>query len=123
MWRWRRKKVRKRAPTKRYLEHKEAARELIHARLEALNLQYGFIYNRVAIRDQRSRWGSCSQKRTLNFNYRLVFLPPHLVDYVIIHELCHLEEFNHGASFWALVERSCPDHQAARRELKGIRLR
>lgn len=127
MWRWvrvRRRKVGRRAgPTKPYLAHKEAARELIHARLEALNVHYGFTYNKVAIRDQRSRWGSCSKMRNLNFNYRLVFLPPHLVDYVIVHELCHLEEFNHGPSFWALVARVVPEHQVCRRELRAIRMR
>ncbi len=115
--------MRKRAPTKRYREHKEAARALVHTRLMALNAHYGFTYNRVAIRDQRSRWGSCSQRRNLNFNYRLLFLPSHLVDYVIVHELCHLKEFNHGASFWALVAERCPEHQRARRELRTIRLR
>jgi len=109
--------------TKRYLEHKEAARVLVHTRLEVLNLQYGFSYNRVAIRDQRSRWGSCSQRKNLNFNYRLVFLPQHLVDYIIVHELCHLQEFNHGQGFWKLVEAAVPDHEGCRRELRTVPIR
>jgi predicted metal-dependent hydrolase len=115
--------MRARAPKKRYLEHREAARTFVHARLEALNAHYGFSYNRVAIRDQRSRWGSCSQKKNLNFNYRLVFLPPHLADYVIVHELCHLAEFNHGPAFWDLVAQVVPQHRACRGELRTIRLR
>lgn len=122
MWRWRRKRV-GRAPTKRYQAHKEVARALVHARLQVLNVHYGFAYNRVAIRDQKSRWGSCSQKQNLNFNYRLVFLPTHLIDYVIVHELCHLKEFNHGPAFWALVGQVVPAHQACRRELRTIRMR
>jgi predicted metal-dependent hydrolase len=126
MWgfrRIRRRVVRRRAPTKRYIEHKEAARALVHARLEALNAHYGFAYNRVAIKDARSRWGSCSQKKNLNFNYRLVFLPAHLVDYIVVHELCHLKEFNHGPSFWTLVAEVVPEYKACIRELKGIRMR
>lgn len=126
MWRWVRvrRRVRRRAgPTKRYLEHKETARALVHERLTALNAHYGFTYNRVAIKDARSRWGSCSQKKNLNFNYRLLFLPPHLVDYIIVHELCHLKEFNHGPGFWTLVAEVVPEYKARIRELKGIRMR
>lgn len=126
MWGLRRVRVRRKqhtGPTKRYLEHKEAARALVHARLEVLNVQYGFTYNRVAIRDQRSRWGSCSQRQNLNFNYRLIFLPQHLVDYIIVHELCHLQEFNHGPGFWGLVATVVPDHVECRRELRTVPIR
>ena len=124
MWSWRHKRVRRRGkPTKRYVAHKEAARALIHARLEALNAHYNFAYNRVAIRDQKSRWGSCSKKCNLNFNYRLIFLSPHLRDYVIVHELCHLQEFNHSPAFWRLLERAVPAYRACRKELRTMRLR
>ncbi len=85
-------------------------------------MHYGFVYNRVAIKDARSRWGSCSQKKNLNFNYRLVFLPPHLVDYIIVHELCHLKEFNHGPNFWVLVAETMPTYKEYIQELKNIRL-
>lgn len=123
MWGWGRRKRRQRGVSKRYLLHREAARALVHERLQTLNAHYNFSYGRVAVRDQRSRWGSCSEKRNLNFNYRLLFLPPHLVDYVIVHELCHLQEFNHGPAFWKLVEELVPAHHEARRELRGIRVR
>ncbi len=127
MWKWVRKRIRPRrqrrvAHAKHYREHKEAARAFVHARLLAINAEhYNFTYNRVAIRNTRSRWGSCSKRGNLNFNYRLLFLPPHLADYVIAHELCHLQEFNHGPHFWALVEKVIPGYRQCRAELRGIR--
>jgi hypothetical protein len=111
-----------RAAHAKYLEHKEAARALVHARLAHFNQFYGFTYGSVAIRDQRSRWGSCSSAGNLNFNYRIALLPPHLSDYVIVHELCHRGEFNHSQRFWDLVARVMPDYLALRAELKAIRL-
>ena len=101
-----------------YKRSKEKTRALVHERLEYFNQFYNFTYNRVAIRDQRSRWGSCSQKGNLNFNYKILFLPPPLQDYIIVHELCHLKEFNHSRRFWALVEQTIPNRQELRQELK-----
>ena len=66
---------------------------------------------RVAIRDQKTRWGSCSSKGNLNFNWKLIMAPPQVLDYVVIHELCHLWEFNHSPRFWALVENQMPDYE------------
>lgn len=106
--------------TKLYLEHKESARRLVHERLEFFNQHYLLTYYRVAIRDNRRSWGSCSSKQNLNFNYRLIHLEPELVDYVIVHELCHLLEMNHGANFWALVSQTIPDWRQRRRLLKKI---
>ncbi len=68
----------------------------------------------------KTRWGSCSKKKNLNFNARIAQLPDHLIDYVIVHELCHLIEFNHSAKFWALVAQTIPDPQNCRRELRHI---
>lgn len=126
MWKW----IRVRRPRKRgvrataqYQAHKEAARSFVHARLEVLNAQYGFVYGKVAIRDQKSRWGSCSSKKNLNFNYRILFLPSALADYIIVHELCHLGEFNHSPAFWRLVARVIPDHVSLRRQLATVRMR
>lgn len=66
-------------------------------------------YARVAIRNTRSRWGSCSSRKNLNFNYKLLDLAPELRDYVIVHELCHLKELHHGKAFWELIGKIVPD--------------
>jgi predicted metal-dependent hydrolase len=95
---------------KTYQLHKEAARRLIHSRLEYFNQYYGLTYNRVSIRDQRRCWGSCSSKGNLNFSYKLLFLPPCLSDYVIVHELCHLRVLNHSTTFWNVVAEVFPDY-------------
>lgn len=101
-----------------YLKHKEAARMLVRARLEHFNRHYGFAWGRIAIKNHKSRWGSCSRKGNLNFSYRIVYLPPEVADYVIVHELCHLGQFNHSPAFWALVAKACPDHRALRARLR-----
>lgn len=103
-----------------YALHKEYARALILERLAYWNQFYGVTYNRVSIRDQRSRWGSCSTKGNLNFNYRIAFLPLELRDYIIVHELCHRIEFNHSPAFWAQVARAIPDYFAHIQHLRTI---
>ena len=122
MWRLRRIKRRKRASsvTKHYSEHKEQARTLIHSRIEFYNRHYQFQYNRVAIRNQRRCWGSCSSLKNLNFNYKILLLPDHLQDYIVVHELCHLAELNHGRQFWELVAQQIPDYKLRIQELKEI---
>lgn len=107
--------------TLHYRTHKEAARALVTERLTALNAYYGFTWGRVAIRRGTSRWGSCSSHGNLNFDYRILFLPPHLRDYVVVHELCHRAELNHSPRFWALVANAVPAYHACRRELKQWR--
>ena len=106
-----------------YLKHREAARTLVKERLEYFNSMYGFTIGKIAIRDQRSRWGSCSRKGNLNFNYRIALLPPHLADYIVVHELCHLKEFNHSKQFWDLVARTVPDYLACRKALHSVGMR
>lgn len=106
--------------TKHYVTHKEAARSVINDRLLYWNQWYGYSWQRVAIRNQRRCWGSCSSKKNLNFSYKLQFLPPCLHDYVVVHELCHLEELNHGEQFWALVEKTIPDYVARRARLRAL---
>jgi predicted metal-dependent hydrolase len=96
----------------------QQARRLVAERIAHLNHAYGYTVGKVAIRKQKSRWGSCSKLGNLNFNVRLVFLPEHLVDYVIVHELCHLGEFNHSKAFWNLVARTVPKHTQFRKELR-----
>lgn len=107
---------------KAYLEHKEAARILVHDRLAHFNQIYGFSYKRVCIKNQKTRWGSCSKRGNLNFSYRVALLPPHLTDYIVIHELCHLAEMHHGEAFWQLVARCCPQYMEYRRALRQYAL-
>ena len=103
-----------------YLEHKEAARQMAHARLAHFNQFYNFPYGAVSIRDQKTRWGSCSRSGNLNFNYKLAVVPEHIADYVIVHELCHCKEFNHSKAFWDLVARTIPNHREIRKQLKQL---
>lgn len=106
-----------------YMARKEEARMLIIADLERVNRFYRFDYGRVSIRNQRSCWGSCSARNNLNFNYRLLYLPQELREYVMAHELCHLRVFGHGAEFWRLVEAFVPDWRERRKTLRRYRLR
>ena len=108
-------------PSANYVKNKERARVLVHQRVFHFNKIYNFEFGRIAIKDQRRVWGSCSAKGNLNFNYRLVFLPQGLSDYVIVHELCHLKELNHSKNFWELVKIAVPDHKDIRRKLKEYR--
>lgn len=95
------------------------ALERIRERLSVYGPRIGGEFGRVAIRDQRSRWGSCSSKKNLNFNWKLIMAPPQVLDYVVIHELCHLHEFNHSARFWRLVETQMPEYEAWKKWLKA----
>lgn len=108
--------------TVHYETHKEDARTLVHARLSYWNHFYGHSYKRVAIRNQKSRWGSCSTNQNLNFNYKILFLPIELVDYIIVHELCHLKHFNHGEEFWATVGEAIPDYIVRKNNLRKVSL-
>ena len=123
LWgRRKRRVVRKRVTTvtKHYVANKEAARSLVLARLAHFSQYYEVTWNRVAIRNQKRCWGSCSAKKNLNFNYKILFLPPHLADYIIVHELCHLAELNHGSLFWSLVAEQMPDYPKCIAELHVI---
>jgi hypothetical protein len=104
-----------------YLKHKEEARRLVKERIEAINKIYGLRYGRITIRNTRSRWGSCSKKGNLNFNYKIALLPPALADYLIVHELCHIKEFNHSQKFWDLVALALPNYKKLRKELKAVK--
>lgn len=80
--------------------------------------QHGFTVNKISIRGQKTRWGSCSSNGNLNLNWRLLLAPSEAVAYVIIHELCHLREMNHSRRFWSLVESVCPEYRTWRKWLK-----
>lgn len=103
---------------KDYLAYKKTATQLVEQRLEHFNQFYGFKYGRVSVRDQKHQWGSCSRLKNLNFNYKILFLPNEMADYLVVHELCHLKEMNHSARFWALVEKTIPDYLAIRKSLR-----
>ena len=78
----------------------------------------GVNYTRITIRNQKTRWGSCSSKGGLNFNCLLMLTPPEVVDYVVVHELCHRKEMNHSKAFWDEVEKVLPDYKSAKRWLR-----
>jgi predicted metal-dependent hydrolase len=92
------------------------------ARLRELAREHGFAVTTVSIRNQRSRWGACSPKGGITLNWRLVQMPPHVRDYVLLHELVHLKHLNHSRRFWREVERLCPRCHEARAWLRGQRL-
>lgn len=104
----------------KYLLHKEDALTLVLSRLHYFNQHYGFACQQVTIRNQKTRWGSCSKKGNLSFNYRIALIPPHLADYVIVHELCHLAEFNHSSAFWNLVAQTVPKYEECKKELRRV---
>lgn len=97
---------------------RKKAKEYLEKRTRELAVKYGFNFRRITIRGQKTRWGSCSSKGSLSFNYRLIKHKKEVIDYVIIHELCHLKEMNHSQKFWNLVAGICPEYRALRRELK-----
>lgn len=123
---WFLKKTSKKPKSKKqdlnYQTYKEKARKLVWERLLFWNRFYNFKVNQVRIKNTVSRWGSCSSLGNLNFHYKILFLPKHLQDYLIVHELCHLKEMNHSRKFWTLVEKTIPNYQANAHQLKSINL-
>ncbi len=97
-----------------------AAQEQFNARVEWWSARVGASPKRIQIRDQKTRWGSASSKGTLSFNWRLIFAQPQIIDYVVVHELCHLIESNHSPAYWALVDQIMPDAQRWRQRLKEV---
>ena len=90
----------------------------IRERLDVYIPRVGRSPGRVTIREQKTRWGSCSSRNNLNFNWKLIMAPPSALDYVVIHELCHLYEFNHSPRFWQLVARQMPEYESWKKWLK-----
>lgn len=91
--------------------YRDAARTIFTKRAAYFHQFTGGHYTSITIRDQKTRWGSCSSRGTLSFNYRLVFAPPRVLDYVVVHELCHLTHMDHSPNFWALIEQIMPDYK------------
>lgn len=101
-----------------YLKYKENALALVKKKVEDFASKHGCKYNKIGIRNQKTRWGSCSRRANLNFNYKIVFLPENIQSYIVVHELCHLKEFNHSKRFWSLVAKVIPNYLEMRKELK-----
>ncbi len=123
IWRKKFRKVRKKTNALKYNKYKKIAKELTIQRIAHFNAFYQFKVNKITIKNQKTRWGSCSKKGNLNFNYKIALLPHYLSDYVIVHELCHLGQLNHSPKFWVLVEKTIPNYKKIKQEFKKIRLR
>lgn len=100
--------------------YKQQAQAFAEERCVYFGKLYGVKPKKITIRAQKSRWGSCSRQGSLSFNYQIALLPPGLADQVIVHELCHLLEFNHSKKFWALVAQAIPDYLDRRRALRKM---
>jgi predicted metal-dependent hydrolase len=101
-----------------YEKYKDRSMEMIKEKLNLFNNKYyKFKFNEVKVKDLKTRWGSCSRNKNLNFNFKVLFLAHEIQDYIIVHELCHLKEFNHSRKFWNLVRLSIPDYELIRKDL------
>ncbi|MBF0460432.1 MAG: M48 family metallopeptidase [Magnetococcales bacterium] len=98
--------------------YRRQAHPYLSARLETWSTLMGVPFVRLTVRSQKSRWGSCSARKTISLNWRLMCLPTRLGDYVLVHELCHLRHMNHSPEFWAMVARFVPDYLTCRRQLR-----
>lgn len=98
--------------------YRSAAREQFERRAAYYQRITGGTYTSVTVRDQKTRWGSCSSRGTLSFNYRLIFAPPVILDYVVVHELCHLTHMNHSKDFWDMVASVMPEYKVCRKWLR-----
>ncbi len=106
-----------------YKKHHDEALKFTKERVEYWNQFYGFDYQKISVKNQKTRWGSCSKKGNLSFNYKIALLPVAFADYIVVHELCHLKEFNHSQNFWNLVAQTAPQYNQIRKELKQMSLR
>ena len=95
----------------------EAKREIFRS-VEQYSKILNVTYNRITIKDQKTRWGSCSSKGNLNFNFRLIMCPKKVLDYVVVHELAHRIEMNHSSSFWSIVSEVMPDYKLQKEWLR-----
>ncbi len=101
-----------------YKDYKDLALVIVKTKIEYFNSFYNYSFNNISIRDQKTKWGSCSSSGNLSFNYRICFLPDNLSDYIVVHELCHLKILNHSKYFWQKVEESIPNYRDLRKNIK-----
>ncbi len=100
------------------VEYKKLAKQVIPSRVSQFAQKYGFSYNTVKITSATTRWGSCTSQKNLNFTYRLALAPQEVIDYVIVHELCHLRQMNHSSKFWDEVRAIMPEYKKQEKWLK-----
>jgi hypothetical protein len=106
---------------KEYKALKKQALQFVTERVNRINQEYyDFAYQKISIRNQKTRWGSCSKTGNLSFNYRIMLLSSECADYLIAHELCHLKQFDHSEKFWKLVSKASPHYRTLRREMKRL---
>lgn len=105
-----------------YEKHRKKAQSFVEERVAYWNQFYGLKYQKISVKNQKTRWGSCSKKGNLSFNYKILLLPPAFADYIIVHELCHLKAFNHSKNFWSFVLQTMPQYKEIRKELKQTAL-
>ena len=100
--------------------YRERAYEYLKERLDYYSLMVGVEYNSLTIKDVKSRWGSCSSKGNINLDIKLMLLPPELIDYIVLHEVCHLKEMNHSKKYWSLVENHMADYLLREKRIKSL---
>jgi len=103
-----------------YLARKKEALAIAKEKTKYFGELYSLHPAKISIRNQKTRWGSCSRNGNISLNYRIVHLPEKYLDYVVVHELCHLKEFNHSRKFWDLVATAVPDFKKARKEIRNL---
>jgi predicted metal-dependent hydrolase len=101
---------------------RKEARKYLPVRLNELSRKHQLPYNRVIIKNNKTRWGSCSQKNNINLSLHLMRLPDHLIDYILLHELAHTLHKNHGRRFWKNMEKICPNAKSLDKEMRGYRI-
>lgn len=105
-----------------FLLHKDKALNLVIEKVEGFSKKYGFDPNKLSVKKLKTKWGSCSIKKNLNFNYKVLFLSEELQNYIIVHELCHLKQMDHSKKFWRYVNDVIPEYKLIGSKLKTIGL-
>lgn len=106
---------------KHFLNNKLKAKKILSGKVQFWSKFYSVDYKEIFIKSTKTCWGSCSSKKNLNFNYKLIFLPEKLQEYIVVHEICHLIEMNHSPRFWNLVAKAIPDYKICIKQLKKFR--